>query len=153
MLTLSAPEMTALLGGMHVLNANAGDSPYGVFTDRPETLTNDFFVNLLDDATVWSATSDSEDVFEGRSRETGELRWIGTRVDLVFGSNSELRAIAEVYGSDDAEQKFVHDFVAAWDKAHEPRSLRPCVVQAAGPTTEGSIGRPHHVGELTVLWA
>ncbi|MGB5166783.1 MAG: catalase/peroxidase HPI [Acidimicrobiia bacterium] len=116
MLTLSAPEMTALLGGMRVLNANAGDSPYGVFTDRPETLTNDFFVNLLDDATVWSATSDSEDVFEGRSRETGELRWTGTRVDLVFGSNSELRAIAEVYGSDDAEQKFVSDFVAAWDK-------------------------------------
>ena len=116
MLTLSAPEMTALLGGMRVLNANAGDSPYGVFTDRPETLTNDFFVNLLDDATVWSATSDSEDVFEGRSRETGELRWTGTRVDLVFGSNSELRAIAEVYGSDDAEQKFVYDFVAAWNK-------------------------------------
>ena len=116
MLTLSAPEMTALLGGMRVLNANAGQSEHGVFTDRPETLTNDFFVNLLDMATEWKATSDSEDVFEGRDRETGELRWTGTRVDLVFGSNSELRALAEVYGSDDAEQKFVRDFVAAWDK-------------------------------------
>ena len=116
MLTLSAPEMTALLGGLRVLNANAGQSEHGVFTDRPETLTNDFFVNLLDDATEWKATSDSEDVFEGRSRETGELRWTGTRVDLVFGSNAELRAIAEVYGSDDAEEKLVGDFVAAWDK-------------------------------------
>ena len=116
MLTLSAPEMTALLGGMRVLNANAGQSEHGVFTDRPETLTNDFFVNLLDIATEWKATSDSEEVFEGRSRETGELRWTGTRVDLVFGSNSELRAIAEVYGSVDAEQKFVLDFVAAWNK-------------------------------------
>jgi catalase-peroxidase len=116
MLTLSAPEMTALLGGLRVLNANAGQSAHGVFTNRPETLTNDFFVNLLDIATEWKATSDSEDVFEGRSSETGELRWTGTRVDLVFGSNSELRAIAEVYGSVDAEQKFVHDFVAAWNK-------------------------------------
>jgi catalase-peroxidase len=111
MLTLSAPEMTALLGGMRVLNANAGQAEHGVFTDRPETLTNDFFVNLLDMATEWKATPDSEEVFEGRSRETGELRWTGTRVDLVFGSNSELRAIAEVYGSVDAEQKFVLDFV------------------------------------------
>ncbi len=116
MLTLSAPEMTALLGGLRALNANAEQSEHGVFTDRPETLTNDFFVNLLDDATEWKATSDSEDVFEGRSRETGELRWTGTRVDLVFGSNSELRAIAEVYGSNDAEEKLVRDFVAAWDK-------------------------------------
>ena len=116
MLTLSAPEMTALLGGMRVLNANAGQSRHGVFTDRPETLTNDFFVNLLDMATEWKATSDSEEVFEGRSRETGELRWTGTRVDLVFGANSELRAIAEAYGSADAEQKFVLDFVAAWNK-------------------------------------
>ncbi len=116
MLTLSAPEMTALLGGMRALNANAGRSEHGVFTDRPETLTNDFFVNLLDITTEWRATSDREDVFEGRSRETGELRWTGTRVDLVFGSNSELRAIAEVYGSADAEPKFVRDFVAAWNK-------------------------------------
>ena len=116
MLTLSAPEMTALLGGMRVLNANAGQSEHGVFTDRPETLTNDFFVNLLDVSTVWKATSDSADLFEGRDRESGALRWTASRVDLIFGSNSELRAIAEVYASDDAEQKFVHDFVAAWDK-------------------------------------
>ena len=116
MLTLSAPEMTALLGGMRVLNANGGQSELGVFTNRPETLTNDFFVNLLDIATEWKATSDTEDVFEGRDRGTGELKWTGSRVDLVFGSNSELRALAEVYGSDDAEQKFVRDFVAAWDK-------------------------------------
>ncbi len=116
MLTLSAPEMTTLLGGMRVLNANAGQSQHGVFTDQPETLTNDFFVNLLDTATEWKAASESEDVFEGRSRGTGEIRWTGTRVDLIFGSNSELRAIAEVYGSSDAEQKFVRDFVAAWDK-------------------------------------
>ena len=116
MLTLSAPEMTALVGGLRVLGANAGGSDHGVFTNRPETLTNDFFVNLLDNATKWKATSDSEDVFEGASRETGEARWTGTRVDLVFGSNSELRAIAEVYGSADAEPKFVNDFVAAWTK-------------------------------------
>ncbi len=116
MLTLSAPEMTALLGGMRVLNANGGQSELGVFTNRPETLTNDFFVNLLDIATEWKATSDTEDVFEGRDRGTGELKWTGSRVDLVFGSNSELRALAEVYGSDDAEQKFVRDFVATWDK-------------------------------------
>ena len=99
MLTLSAPEMTALLGGLRVLNANAGQSEHGVFTDRPETLTNDFFVNLLDMGTEWKATSESEDVFEGRDRATGELRWTGTRVDLIFGSSSELRALAEVYAS------------------------------------------------------
>ncbi|HEX2783289.1 MAG TPA: catalase/peroxidase HPI, partial [Ilumatobacteraceae bacterium] len=115
MLTLSAPEMTALVGGLRVLKANAGDSAHGVFTDRPETLTNDFFVNLLDMGTVWKATSESEDVFEGRGR-TGEVRWTGTRVDLIFGSSSELRALAEVYACNDAQQKFVHDFVAAWDK-------------------------------------
>ena len=119
MLTLSAPEMTALLGGLRVLNTNAGQSEHGVFTNRPETLTNDFFVNLLDMATEWSATSESEDVFEGRDRESGEHRWTGTRVDLIFGSSSELRALAEVYGADDAEQKFVRDFVAAWEKVME----------------------------------
>jgi catalase-peroxidase len=116
MLKLSGPEMTALLGGMRALNANVGGSQHGVFSDRPETLTNDFFVNLLDMATEWKATSGAEDVFEGRDRDTGEVRWTGTRVDLVFGSNSELRAIAEVYGSSDGEEKFVRDFVAAWDK-------------------------------------
>jgi catalase-peroxidase len=116
MLTLSAPEMTVLVGGMRVLGANAGDSPHGVFTDRPGALTNDFFVNLLDMGTVWTATSESEDDFEGRDRATGASRWTGTRVDLVFGSNSELRALAEVYASSDAKEKFVHDFAAAWSK-------------------------------------
>jgi catalase-peroxidase len=116
LLTLTAPEMTVLLGGMRVLNANFGRSQHGVFTKRPEALTSDFFVNLLDMGTEWKAVSKDADVFEGRDRKTGELRWTGTRVDLVFGSNSELRALAEVYGSSDAQKKFVHDFVAAWSK-------------------------------------
>ena len=116
MLTLTAPEMTALVGGLRVLNANAGQSPHGVLTGRPESLTNDYFVNLLDMNTEWQAASTSEDVFEGRDRGTGDVRWTGTRVDLAFGWNSELRAIAEVYGSDDAQELFVRDFVAAWDK-------------------------------------
>ena len=108
--------MTVLVGGMRVLNANVGESQHGVFTKRPETLTNDFFVNLLDMGTEWKAASEDEDVFEGRDRKTGELKWTGTRVDLVFGSNSQLRALAEVYGSADAQEKFVRDFVAAWTK-------------------------------------
>jgi catalase-peroxidase len=116
LLTLSAPEMSALVGGMRVLNANFQQSPHGVFTHRPETLTNDFFVNLLDMSTVWKAISDAEQVFEGRDRETGDLKWTATRVDLIFGSNSQLRAIAEVYGCQDAEEKFVRDFAAAWAK-------------------------------------
>jgi len=116
MLTLTAPEMTVLVGGMRVLNANVGQSERGVFTERPETLTNDFFVNLLDMNTEWQASAASEDVFEGRDRGTGELKWTGTAVDLVFGSNSQLRAIAEVYACDDSQQAFVRDFVAAWDK-------------------------------------
>jgi catalase-peroxidase len=116
LLTLSAPEMTVLVGGLRVLNANHGQSELGVLTTRPEALTNDFFVNLLDLNTTWQATSDVEDTFEGRDRETGELKWTGSRVDLVFGSNSQLRALAEVYASDDSRQKFVHDFVAAWAK-------------------------------------
>lgn len=116
LLTLTAPEMTVLVGGLRVLNANTGQSPHGVFTKRPESLTNDFFVNLLDMSTVWSATSNAEYLFEGRDRATGKLNWTGTRVDLIFGSHSQLRAIAEVYACDDAQQAFVRDFVAAWNK-------------------------------------
>jgi catalase-peroxidase len=116
LLTLTAPEMTVLVGGMRVLNANFGQSQHGVFTEQPETLTNDFFVNLLDMSTVWEPMDEDGEVFEGRDRETGDLKWTGTRVDLIFGSNSQLRAIAEVYGSADAQEKFVNDFVAAWDK-------------------------------------
>jgi catalase-peroxidase len=116
LLTLTAPEMTVLIGGMRVLNANADRSRHGVFTERPETLSNDFFVNLLDMGTEWKAVSGDKDLFEGRDRQTGEVRWTGTRVDLVFGSNSQLRALAEVYGSADGQQKFVQDFVAAWSK-------------------------------------
>ena len=116
MLSLSPPEMTALVGGLRVLGANAARSTHGVFTDRPETLTNDFFVNLLDESTEWTPTSEAEDAFTGSDRASGETRWSGTRVDLVFGSNSELRALAEVYASDDAADAFVRDFVAAWEK-------------------------------------
>jgi len=116
LLTLSAPEMTVLVGGMRALNANFGQAKHGVFTNRPETLTNDFFVNLLDMNTKWQASSTSEGVFEGRDRATGEIKWTGTRVDLVFGSNSQLRAIAEVYACDDSKEAFVKDFVAAWNK-------------------------------------
>ncbi|HEY3217193.1 MAG TPA: peroxidase family protein, partial [Candidatus Eisenbacteria bacterium] len=116
LLTLSAPEMTVLVGGMRVLNTNARPSKHGVFTNRPEALTNDFFVNLLDMGTEWKAVSDATDVFEGRDRTTGERKWTGTRVDLIFGSNSQLRALAEVYGSSDAQEKFVRDFIAAWNK-------------------------------------
>ncbi len=116
LLTLTAPEMTVLVGGLRVLNANVGRSDRGVFTKRPETLTNDFFVNLLDMNTAWQASSEAEHVFEGRDQGTGELKWTGTAVDLVFGSNSQLRAIAEVYACDDAQQTFVRDFVAAWNK-------------------------------------
>jgi catalase-peroxidase len=116
LLTLTAPEMTVLAGGMRVLKTNFGGAQHGVFTKRPEALTNDFFVNLLDMSTQWKAVSKDADVFEGRDRTTGELKWTGTRVDLVFGSNSQLRALAEVYGSSDAQKKFVLDFVAAWNK-------------------------------------
>jgi catalase-peroxidase len=116
LMTLTAPEMTVLVGGMRVLNANFGGTQHGIFTKRPETLTNDFFANLLDMRTTWKASSTSEGVFEGRDRGTGELKWTGTRVDLVFGSNSQLRALAEVYGCADAKERFVHDFVAAWNK-------------------------------------
>ncbi|NLC58343.1 MAG: catalase/peroxidase HPI [Armatimonadetes bacterium] len=116
LLTLTAPEMTVLIGGMRVLNTNADGSQHGVFTTRPETLTNDFFVNLLDMGTVWAPVSEKAELFEGRDRKTGELRWTATRVDLIFGSNSQLRALAEVYACADAQEKFVRDFVAAWNK-------------------------------------
>lgn len=116
LLTLTPPEMTVLLGGMRVLDTNYDDSEYGVFTDRPGALTNDFFLNLLDMGTTWKAKSDEQEVFEGRDRNTGELKWTGTRADLIFGSNSELRALAEVYGCEDSEEKFVNDFVEAWAK-------------------------------------
>jgi len=116
LMTLTAPEMTVLVGGLRVLNANYNHSKHGVFTDKPETLTNDFFVNLLDLGTTWKAVSKDEQLFEGRDRRTGDVKWTGTRVDLIFGSNTELRAIAEVYACADGEAKFLNDFVAAWNK-------------------------------------
>jgi catalase-peroxidase len=116
LLTLTAPEMTVLVGGLRVMKANVGQAPHGVFTQRPEALTNDFFVNLLDMGTEWKPVSKEADLFEGRDRKTGKVKWTGTRVDLVFGSNSQLRALAEVYGSADAQAKFVQDFVATWVK-------------------------------------
>ncbi len=116
LLTLTPPEMTVLLGGMRVLDTNFDHSKHGVFTNRPGELTNDFFLNLLDLSTKWKATSDSQEIFEGRDRSTGKVKWTATRVDLIFGSNSELRALAEVYGSEDSQGKFINDFVAAWTK-------------------------------------
>jgi len=116
LLTLTAPEMTVLIGGLRVLGANAGQSGHGVFTKRPETLTNDFFVNLLDMRTQWQPSAGSEGVYEGRDRKMNELKWTGTRVDLIFGSHSQLRALAEVYAYSDSKEKFVKDFVAAWTK-------------------------------------
>jgi catalase-peroxidase len=116
LLTLTAPEMTVLIAGMRALDTNFGQTKHGVFTKQPGTLTNDFFVNLLDMRTQWQPSSTSEGVYEGRDRATGELKWTATRTDLVFGSNSQLRALAEVYGSSDAKEKFVKDFVAAWNK-------------------------------------
>ena len=116
MLTLTAPELTVLVGGLRALNTNFDHSQHGVFTHRTETLTNDFFVNLLDMSTKWTATSEGGNLFEGRDRVTGEPKWTATRADLAFGSNAELRALAEVYACGDAREKFVHDFVAAWTK-------------------------------------
>jgi len=116
LLTLTVPEMTVLVGGMRALGANAGGTEHGVFTDRPGTLSNDFFVNLLDMSTAWSKSPEKEGLYEGRDRESGELRWTATPVDLLFGSHSELRAVAEVYAADDAHEKFAHDFVDAWAK-------------------------------------
>jgi catalase-peroxidase len=116
LLTLTAPEMTVLVGGMRVLNTNFDGSKHGVLTRKSESLTNDFFLNLLDMSTVWKSTSSENEIFEGRDRKTGEVKWTGTRVDLIFGSNSELRAIAEVYACEDSGKKFVQDFVTAWVK-------------------------------------
>jgi catalase-peroxidase len=116
LLTLTAPEMTVLLGGLRVLNTNHGQSKHGVFTNRPETLSNDFFVNLVDMGTVWKPISEESEVFEGRDRKSNELKWTATRVDLIFGSNAELRAISEVYAGDDAKDKFIEDFISAWNK-------------------------------------
>jgi catalase-peroxidase len=116
LLTLTAPEMTVLVGGLRVLKTNISGSPHGVFTKQTETLTNDFFVNLLDMSTTWKATKEESDVFEGCDRVTGELKWTGTRIDLIFGSNSQLRALAEVYGCEESQEKFLNDFVAVWNK-------------------------------------
>jgi catalase-peroxidase len=116
LLTLTAPEMTVLVGGMRAMNANFAQSKHGVFTKRPETLTNDFFVNLLDMRTQWHPSAGSEGVYEGRDRKTNEVKWTGTRVDLIFGAHSELRALAEVYACTDSKEKFVKDFAAAWTK-------------------------------------
>jgi catalase-peroxidase len=119
LLTLTAPEMTVLVGGLRVLGANHGNSRHGVFTTRPEVLSNDFFVHLLDMATAWQPMAGSHELFEGRDRDTGDIRWTATRVDLVFGANSQLRALAEVYAADDAREQFVRDFAAAWGKVME----------------------------------
>ncbi len=116
LLTLTAPEMTVLVGGMRALNANAGEAEHGVFTDKPGTLSNDFFVNLLDMSTEWRKASDLPGVYEGLDRSTGKLKWTATPVDLIFGSHSELRALAEVYAAEDGKERFVNDFVAAWTK-------------------------------------
>ena len=139
LLTLTAPEMTVLIGGLRALDANVGQSRHGVFTGKPETLTNDFFKNLLDMSTEWKATSEAKEVYEGRDRDTGELRWTATRADLIFGSNSQLRALAEFYGSADAQQHFVNAFVDAWTKVMDldrfdiPRSRQRVSRQRPGP--------------------
>ena len=133
MLTLTAPEMTVLVGGLRALNANTGQSPHGVLTDRPGELTNDFFVNLLDMGTEWSEAAESDGVFEGRDSQSGELKWTGTRVDLVFGSNSELRALAEVYACDDAQESFRARLRERLDQGHESRPLRPRLISLGAP--------------------
>ena len=119
LLTLTAPEMTVLVGGLRVLGANHGDSQHGVFTYKKETLTNDFFVNLLDMATSWTAIDEDKQVFEGRDRQSGAVKWTASRIDLIFGSHSELRALSEVYAQNDSQEKFVKDFIAAWTKVME----------------------------------
>jgi catalase-peroxidase len=140
LLTLTAPELTVLVGGLRVLGANVGQTKHGVFTTRPGMLTNDFFANLLDMATEWKAVSDAQEVFEGRDRKTGEVKWTGTRVDLIFGSNSQLRAIAEVYGSSDGQEKFVRDFVAAWNKLMNLDRFDLAVKRSRGVEVEEPVG-------------
>ena len=138
LLNLTGPEMTVLIGGMRALGANVAHSKHGVFTKRPEILTNDFFVNLLDMGTKWQKTEKSPDVLEGRDRRTGDLKWTATVVDLVFGSNAQLRAIAEVYASSDAQKAFVHDFVAVWNKVMNLDRfdlLREGKIEAVPPST------------------
>ena len=142
LLSLTAPEMTVLVGGLRVLDANAGHARHGVFTDRPETLTNDFFVNLLDMGTEWQVSS-AEHVYEGRDRETGEVKWTGTAVDLVFGSNSQLRAIAEVYGSRGRAGEVRAGLRRGLEQGHEPRSLRPALsMRARQAASETLVSRP-----------
>ena len=147
MLNLTAPEMTVLVGGMRALNANSGQSKHGVFTNRPETLTNDFFVNLLDMSTEWKASASAENVYEGRDRATGEVKWTGTAVDLVFGYNSQLRALAEVYAQDDSKEKFVRDFVAAWNKV---MNLDRFDLERSGRGRAGARGRGRRLGSLPI---
>ena len=142
LLTLSAPEMTVLVGGLRVLGANYDSSKLGVFTTTPGSLTNDFFVNLLDMGTTWQPTSEDANAFEGRDAATGEVKWTGSRADLVFGSNSELRALAEVYASDDAKEKFVHDFVAAWGKVMNLDRFDLVLIMTSRPARTGRPGRP-----------
>jgi catalase-peroxidase len=133
LLTLTAPELTVLIGGMRVLNTNFGQTKFGVFTKKPEALTNDFFINLLDMRTVWKATSGANNSFEGRDRKTGEVRWTATRADLIFGSNAQLRALSEVYGSSDAHKKFVQDFAAAWNKVMNLDRFDLAAARSAAP--------------------
>jgi catalase-peroxidase len=140
LLRLTAPEMTVLVGGMRALNANFDKSKHGIFTDRPETLTNDFFVNLLDVATAWRPSASDKNVYEGRDRVSGKQKWTATAADLVFGAHSQLRALAEVYASDDAKEKFVRDFVAAWNKVMN-LDRYDLLAQANGPRPRAAAGR------------
>ncbi len=148
-LTLTAPEMTVLVGGLRVLGANYDGSKHGVFTDRVGVLSNDFFVNLLDMATVWKTADDNAELFTGSDRKTGEAKYSATRVDLVFGSNSVLRALAEVYACADGQQKLVHDFVAASDQGDEPRPLRSVILLAPAPAGAFSLYRPRQLLQAT----
>ena len=146
LLTLTAPEMTVLVGGLRVLGANAGESKHGVFTKQPETLTNDFFVNLLDMSTQWQPVAGSDGVYEGRDRKTNAVKWTGTRVDLIFGSHSQLRAFAEVYACADAKEKFVKDFVAAWTKVMNAGPLRPRLIASGNGSFRGTCSAVSIIG-------